>query len=277
MGALIVADVNDDLSDLTLTQARFMAAADDMPVLPPGPLRIAIVVDASDSVGEYLPSRIIALENARSYLQVMFDAGAEQALVLFFRGKDEFGDLGWFTNPETAAQAIAGIEHKAGFTQHQKWQKYLLDKIGKQPVHLVIPFSDAVEPRGRGNPNGDDLVELCKNAMRLRRGGCRMAWAYPGTIPNGCPIDRAGPHAEARIREMCGDNDGVPLNVTARDFLDRLRAALTEAVLRARGNVEGAQKLLPHLQAVPFDPVALGEAVPVGRCTSESADGGDPS
>jgi hypothetical protein len=205
----------------------------------------------------------------------LFDAGTE-ILILYFRGTNEFGNLGWFTDPEAAAQAIAGIEHAGGFTQHKKWQKYLIEEIRKQPVHLVIPYSDAVEPHGLGNLNGDDLVELCKNAMRLRRGGCRIAWAYPGTIPYGCPLDRAGPHAEERIREMCADNEGVVLNVTDPEFLNHLRKAVTEAALRARGDVEGAQKLLPHLQTVPFDLVAVGEGVPVGRCTSGSADGDDP-
>ena len=47
MRDLIVLDANDDLSALSLTQARVIAALDDIPVLPPGPPRIAVVVDAT--------------------------------------------------------------------------------------------------------------------------------------------------------------------------------------------------------------------------------------
>jgi hypothetical protein len=276
MGDLIVPSVHDDLSDVNnLNQARMIAALDDEPVLPPGPPRIAVVVDATSSMGEYLPSREVTLEKARSDLRVMFEAVPDlQVLILYFRGTDEFGNLvGWFTDPEAAAQAIAGIEHKPGFTQHDKVFKYLIEEIGKQPIHAVVFFTDAVELRGPGNPNGDDWVELCKDAMRLRRLGCRVAFAYKGTIPNGCPIDRAGPHAEQRIRELAADNVGVVLKVTDPKFADKLRTVTTEAALRAKGDSSSVQELLPDLRAVPFDLVAVGDEVPVGRCGAPGSAG----
>lgn len=265
MGDLIVANVHDDLTDLTLNQARRMAALDDEPVLPPGPPRIAIVIDATISAGEYLPSRELTLDKARSNLRPMFEAASGlQVLILYFRGK-LFGDLGWFTDPEQAAQAIADIKHEPGFTQHGRAFKYILQEAHKQPIHAAVIFTDAVELRGPGNPEGDDWNDLCKDAMRLRRLGCRVAVAYKGTIPGGCPFDRAGPHAEQRIRELAADNEGCVLNVTALDFVDRLRKVATEAVLRAKGDPAKAQALLPDLRAVPFDLAAVGEEVLIGR------------
>jgi hypothetical protein len=271
MGDLIVTSVCDDLSDLNLTQARMTAALDDMPVLPPGPPRIAVVVDATRSMGEYLPSREISLEAARNFLRPMFEAASDlQVLVLFFRGNGEFGSLGWFADPEAAAQAIAGIEHAGGYTQHRKAFRHIMEEARKQPIHAAVVFTDAVELRGRGNPEGDDWSDLCKDAMRLRRHGCRITFAYKGTIPNGCPIDRAGPHAEQRIRELAADNEGTVqlYRPTDPQFASRMREVATEAALRAKDDTDRAQKMLPHLRTVPFDLVAVGEEVPVGRCKS---------
>jgi hypothetical protein len=279
MRELTVLDHNDDLAGLSLTQARMMAALDDMPTLPPGPPRIAIVIDATISTGEFLPRREITLEKARAYFRAMFGAGSGlQVLILYFRGKDESGDLGWFTDPEPAAQAVADLKHAPGFTQHGRAFAQILQEAHKQPIHAAVVFTDAVELHGRGNSEGDDLTDLCKTMMRLRRAGCRIAFAYKGTIPNGCPIDRAGPHAEARIRELAADNEGVVLNVTDPKFADKLREVVTEAALRAKAD-DSAYALLPHLRTVPFDLTAVGEKVPVGRCSSASgsAGGNDPS
>lgn len=283
MRDLIVFDANDDLSDLGLTQARMIAALDDIPALPPGPPRIAIVIDATSSMNEDLPSRKITLEKARAVLRPMFEAASElQVLVLFFRGDGEFGSLGWFADAEAAAQAIAGVEHAPGWTQHGKTFRYLMDEARKRPIHAAVVFTDAVELRGRGNPNGDEWVDLCKDAMRLRRLGCRVTFAYKGSAPGGCPIDRAGPHAEERIRGLAGDNEGAVLlyNPANLEFINRLRRAATEAALRAKGD-RSAQTLLPDLRAVPFNLAAEKEEVLAGKCGSrgrqaESAGDSDP-
>lgn len=277
MRDVIVFDANDDLSDLNLTQARMIAALDDIPVLPPGPPRIAVVVDATSSMDEDLPSRK-TFEKARAVLRPMFEATSElQVLILFFRGADEFGSLGWFTDPEEAARTIANIEHAPGWTQHGKAFRYLTDEARKQPIHAAVIFTDAMELRGPGNPNGDERVGLCKDAMRLRRLGCKVTFAYKGSAPGGCPIDRAGPHAAERIRELAGDNEGVVLlyNPADPEFTNRLRKVATEAALRAKGDPGSAQALLPDLRAVPFDLVAVGEEVLTGKCGS--AGGNDPS
>ena len=281
MRDLIVFDANDDLSDLSLTQARMIAALDDIAALPPGPTRIAIVVDATNSMDEDLPSREITLEKARAVLRPMFEATSGlQVLILYFRGTDEFGSLGWFTDQEEAAQTIANIKHATGWTQHGKAFRYLIDEARKQPIHAAVIFTDAVELRGRGgrgNPNGDEWVGLCKDAMRLRRLGCRLAFAYKGSAPGGCPLDRAGPHAEERIRELAGDYERTFrfYNPADPEFTNRLRKVATEAALRANGDPGSAQALLPDLRAVPFDLVAVGEEVLAGKC--ESGCGNDPS
>ena len=267
MGDLIVPSVHDDLSDLNLTQARTISALDDMPVLPPGPPRIAIIVDATSSMTEHLPSRKITLEKARADLRPMFEAvSGLQVLVLFFRGDGEFASLGWFANAEAAAQAIASVEHAPGWTRHDQAFKHLLAEIRKQPIHAALVISDAVELRGRGNANGDVWDELCKDAMRLRRHGCRLSFIYKGTIPNGCPFDRAGPYAEQRIRELAADNEGTILNPADSEFTNKLRKVATDAALPAKGDVDGARALLP-----PFSLEAAGDEVLIGRCGS--ADG----
>ena len=77
MGELIThRDISDDLADLSLTQARMIAALDDMPALPPGPPRVAVVVDATSSMGKsrltgkpYLPARRITIEAAKNFLR----------------------------------------------------------------------------------------------------------------------------------------------------------------------------------------------------------------
>jgi hypothetical protein len=214
MGDLIVANVYDDLSDLTLTQARMTAALDDLPLLPKGPTRVVVVVDATISAGGFLPSREITLERARSCLRPMFEAAPGlQVQVVYFRGAGECQASRWFTDPEDVAQTIVGIQHAAGWTQHGKAFRHIMREAGKHPIHAAVIFTDAVELRSRGNPNGDDWDVLCKDAMRLRRLGCRVTIAYKGTIPGGCPFDRAGPHAEQRVRELAADNEGCVLNV----------------------------------------------------------------
>jgi hypothetical protein len=272
MGDLIVPSVHDDLSDLNLTQARTISALDDMPVLPPGPPRIAAIVDATSSMGEYLPVRKITIEEARNFLRPMFEAASGlQVLILFFRGDGEFGSLGWFADAEVAAQVIASIEFAAGWTQHDKAFKHLIEEIRKQPIHAAVVFTDAVELRGHGNANGDVWDELCKDAMRLRRHGCRLSFIYKGTIPNGCPFDRAGPYAEQRIRELAADNEGTILKPADSEFTNKLRKVATDAALRAKGDVDGARALLPDLRTIPFSLEAAGDEVLIGKCGS--ADG----
>jgi hypothetical protein len=61
------ADVpHDNLDNLTLTQARFEVELADAPVVPAGPPRITIVVDATSSMDEALPVRKITVGRGSS-------------------------------------------------------------------------------------------------------------------------------------------------------------------------------------------------------------------
>ena len=271
MNKLTVSDTgdSDDLSDLNLTQVRMIGALDGPPVSQPGPTRIAVVVDATTSSGEFLPSRKISVEAARKLLRPMFAATSElQVSILYFRGDGEFGSLGWFSNPEEAAQTIAGIQHKPGWTQHGTAFQHILAEAKKQPIQTALIITDAVEKRGPRNPDGDDLADLAKDAIRLKRAGCKLTFVYKGSIAGGCPLDRAGPHAEERIRELKQDNEGTVLLYDPSDpqFVKGLAEVATEAALRAKGDVRGARALLPHFQTIPLDLTAVGEAVLVGKC-----------
>ncbi len=268
MSDVTVPDIQDDLSELTLAQARLMTALDDAPVLPPGPPRIVVVVDATTSMGEYLPSRRVTLEAARQTVRAMFKATPQLEMqVVYFRG-DECGASRWFTDPEQAARTIAGIEHRPGWTQHGRAFRHIISEAKKQPIHAVVVLTDAVELRGRGNPNGDDLEDLCKDAMRLRRLGCAVTFAYKGSIPNGCPIDRAGPHAEERIREIATDNGGCVFVYNPADpkLANRFGEIATQAALAAKGDAVGAQKVLEHIRTVPFEMNVGEQVVPTRKC-----------
>ena len=135
-------------------------------------------------MGEYLPERKVTLEAARKFLRTMFAAaGGLQVQVVPFRGQPSK----WFTDPEEAAQWIAGIKHAPGWTQHGKAFAHIIREAKKQPIHAAVVFTDAVELRGPGNPDGDVMEDLCKDAMRLRRLGCTISFAYKGTIRERLP------------------------------------------------------------------------------------------
>jgi VWA domain containing CoxE-like protein len=265
---MTIQDTGDDLSELTLTQARLITALDDAPVLRPRPLRIVVVVDATTSMREYLPGRRVTLEAARETLRAMFVAASQlEVQVVYFRD-DECRASKWFTDPEEAARTIADIEHRPGWTQHERAFRHIIREATKQPIHAVVVLTDAVELRGPGNPNGDDFEALCKDAMRLRRLSCTVTFAYKGSVPNGCPIDRAGPHAEQRIQEIANDNGGCFFLYNPADpkLAKRFGEIATQASLGAKGDGAGAQALLQHLRAVPFEMNAVGEQVPTGKC-----------
>jgi hypothetical protein len=259
--------IRDDLSDLTLPQARMITALDDPAVVRPGPLRIAIVVDDTTSMGEFLPERKITLEAARRFLRAMFAAAGElQVQVVPFRGQPSE----WFDDPEKAARWIANIRHEPGWTQHGKAFDHVIREATRQPVHGVVDFTDAVELRGPGNLAGDVMEDLCKDAMRMKRLGCPLFFAYKGTIKGGCPIDRAGPHAEQRIKEISEDGGGYAFVYNPADPKadpKRFSEIATQAARAAKGDAVGAtQLLLEHHEAVPFDMPVVGEQVPSAKC-----------
>jgi hypothetical protein len=257
----------DDLSDLTLMQARMISALDDDPKVPPGPPRAVVVVDDTSSMGEFLPERKVTLEAARKSLRAMFAAASGlRVQVVPFRGQPSE----WFTDPEKAARMIAGIKQAPGWTQHGKAFAHIIREATKQPIHAAVVFTDAVELRGPRNPDGDVLENLCKDAMRMKRLGCTVTFAYKGSIENGCPIDRAGPHAWQRIQEIAEDGNGYAFVYNPADpkaDLKRFSEIATQAALAAKGDAVGAkQLLLEHHEAVPFDMTVVGEQVPSAKC-----------
>jgi len=260
---------DDDLADLNLMQARMIAALDDDPVVRPGPPRAVVVVDDTVSVGEYLPERKVTLEAARKFLYAMFAAAPGlRVQVVTFRGRPSE----WFPDPEEAAQWIGSIEHAPGWTRHGSAFAHIIREAKKQPIHAALVLTDAVELRGPGNPDGDVMADLSKDAIRLKRVGCTISFAFKGIIKNGCPIDRAGPHAEQRIKEIAEDNGGAFFlyNPADPEFTKRFGEIAAQAALTAKGDAAGARLLLEHLQAVPFDMNVVGEQVPSAKCASEN-------
>jgi hypothetical protein len=201
----------------------------------------------------------------------MFAAAAGlQVQIVSFRGQPSK----WFTNPEEAAQWIASIKHEPGWTQHKKVFEHIIREAKEKPIHAAIVLTDAVELRGRGNPDGDVMEDLAKNAMRMKRLGCTVNFGYKGTIKGGCPIDRAGPHAEQRIKELAEDGGGCSFlyDPANPEFAKRFGEIATQAALAARGDAAGAQLLLEHRLAVPFEVNVVGEVVNA-KCTSAPASG----
>ncbi len=145
---------------------------------------------------------------------------------------------------------------------------HIIREAKKQPIHAALVLTDAVELRGPGNPDGDVMEDLSKDAIRLKRVGCTISFAFKGIIKNGCPIDRAGPHAEQRIKEIAEDNGGAFFlyNPADPEFTKRFGEIAAQAALTAKGDAAGARLLLEHLQAFPFDMNVVGEQVPSAKC-----------
>src|SRR2546430_12209413 len=146
---------DDDLSGVTLMQARLITALDSDPAPRPGPPRIIISLDCTTSMGEYLPGRPLTLKAARAHVRPLFEkagaAGLEVQFV-YFRGYDEHSSRPreclaskWFTEPEALARAMAAVEHAPGWTQHNRVFKHVIREAEKHPVHELIVITDAYE------------------------------------------------------------------------------------------------------------------------------------
>ncbi len=273
--------VNDDFTNVTLPQARLIAALDSDPAPRAGPPRIIISLDATTSMGEYLASRKLTLEAARHIVLPMFEnaraAGLEVQLV-YFRGDDQRADQPrecraskWFRDPEELARAMAAVEHWPGWTQHNRVLQHVLRQAEKGPVHELVIITDAFEQRGLRRPDGDSLDEVCMDAMRQRRLGTKITAAYKGTIRGGCPLDRAGVSAEQAFRMIAEDNNGACFLYKPGDpnITKQFGELAAHAALQAQGDAAGAQVLLANLQSVPFEMDPVGEQVPSDRCATE--------
>jgi len=284
---------DDDLSGVTLMQARFITALDSNPAPRPGPPRIIISLDCTSSMGEYLPSRKLDLYAIRRIVRPMFEqagaAGLEVQFV-YFRGDDEHSSRPrvcqasmWFTDPEELTRAMAAVEHAPGWTQHNRVFKHVIKEAEKRPVHELVIITDAYEgPAGRQDlaiveaprsrrlrrPHGDVLEEGCIDAMRLRRLGVKITVAYKGTIRHGCPLDRAGVGAEQAFQEITEDNNGSVFlyDPADPDMVERFREVAAHAERMAKADMAGAQVLLEHMQSVPFEMDPVKDVEPISKC-----------
>ncbi len=238
-----------------------------------GPPRVVIALDATTSMGEYLPERKLMIEAARAIAYPMFEKIGPGGLaqVVFFRGADEMQATQWLSNPEVVARAIAKVEHKGGWTQHNRTLAHVIREAEKHPIDEVVVISDAFEQRREHRPNGDILDDAIDQAAQLRALGVNLSIGYKGTVPGGCPLDRAGPSAEEAFYRIAKANGGscfVFNPKKAGAAAKRFGEIAAHAALKVKGDTAGAQVMLEHLQSVPFDmgAVEVDDVVPIRKC-----------
>jgi hypothetical protein len=240
---------------------------------PDGPPRVVIALDATTSMGEYLPERKLTIEAARAIAYPMFEKIGPGGLaqVVFFRGADEMQATQWLPNAESLARAIAKVEHKGGWTQHNRALAHVIHEAEKHPIDEVVVISDAFEQRRGHRPNGDILDDAIGQAAQLRALGVNISIGYKGTVRGGCPLDRAGPDAEEAFYQIAKANGGKcfvfnpkKAGAAAKQFGE----IAAHAALRVKGDTAGAQVMLEHLQSVPFDmgAVEVDDVVPLRKC-----------
>jgi hypothetical protein len=243
----------------------------------PGPTRMIISLDATSSMGEFLPDRKLDLEAFRSIVRPMFEkAGAAglEVQLMYFRGDDRFGNREcrvskWFRDPEELTRAMARIKPAAGWTQHNRVLERTIREAEKHPIQELVVISDAFEERGPCRPDGDILDDARVHAAQLRALGVKITVAYRGTIVGGCPLDRAGPHAEEAFRSIVRENDGSLFLLDPAKparVVEHIALVAAHAELVAKGDAAGAQLLLQHIVRVPFTMDPVGEQVPHAEC-----------
>jgi hypothetical protein len=107
------------------------------------------------------------------------------------------------------------------------------------------------------------------HAARLRDLGVKLVVGYKGTIQNGCPLDRAGPSALRAFRDITQENGGYVFPFDSTTAAERFAEIAKQVALAAKGDVIGVQKLIEHMQTVPFE-MTVGEQVPTARCAAQS-------
>jgi hypothetical protein len=100
----------------------------------------------------------------------------------------------------------------------------------------------------------------------LRNLGVTISFAYKGSIRGGCPLDRAGISAEEAFRDIAEENGGVCFLLNPGDLAERFGEIAAQAMLVAKGDATGAQLLLEHRQAVPFEMNVVDERLPSAKC-----------
>ena len=243
--------------------------------------RIILALDCTTSMGEFIEARKITAEVATTMAKALFEkagrAGLEVQLVYFRGNGDEQSSRQprqfrvskkWYTTPEELARAIAAIDHWPGWTQHCRVLRHAFAEAEKQAVQELVMITDAFEERTPLRPEGDDLLAARVHARRLRDLGVKIVAGYKGTIRGGCPLDRAGVSAEQAFQDITDENGGYCFLLNPEELAERFGDVATQAVLVAKGDTAGAQVLLEHLRAVPFEMETnvIGEQVPSARC-----------
>jgi hypothetical protein len=229
-----------------------------------GPARIILGIDATSSMGEFLPERKITAEAATAIAQAL---SGLQVQVAYFRGDGEKGSAKrprqfrvsdkWYTEPTELARAITAIEHWPGWTQHCRLLRHAVAEAEKHPVQSLVLISDAFEQQTPLRPQGDDLEAARVHAGRLRGLGVQIIAGFKGIIRGGCPLNRAGIYADRAFHEIV-DQNGYSFLFEPKELPERFSEIATAATLAVKGDAIGAQRLLQHLRTVPFDMV-VGE------------------
>jgi hypothetical protein len=237
----------------------------------PGPPRIVISLDATSSMGEFLPDRKLDFEAYLGIAQPMFTkASGLLVRFVYFRGT-ECRVSRWFSNPMELARSMASVQSAPGWTQHNRVFERVIREAEEVPIQELVVISDAFEERGPHRPDGDVLEDARVQATQLRGLGVKVTVAYRGTITGGCPLDRAGPRAEECFRDIVKANEGSmfllhPANL--RHAVEHITQVVAHAELQAKGDAAGAKVLLEHMQAVPFSMDPVGEQVPNAKCNA---------
>ena len=204
--------------------------------------RIILALDATTSMGEFIPARRLHRRRLTTIANALFaKAGSAglQVKLAFFRGDDRSPQAAatiailtsGTTTPEELARAIAAIEHWPGWTQHCRLLRHVAEEAEKHAIQELVIVSDAFEKRTPLRPQGDDLRAALIHAKRLRDLGVTVSVGFRGIIRGGCPLDRAGISAEQAFRDIAEENGGACFlfdrrtsqNASARSQIGRAR------------------------------------------------------
>jgi hypothetical protein len=257
---------------------RMLFGPEQRPAQAQGCPRIVLAIDATSSMGEFIPARKVTPEAAATIAGALFAKAGSAGLhvkLAFFRGDDRYSKQPrqlcvpdkWYDSAEELARAIAAIEHWSGWTQHCRLLRHVTEEAEKLAIQDLVIISDAFEERTPRRPQGDDLKAALIHAKRLRDLGVTITVGFRGVIRGGCPLDRAGVSAEEAFRDIAEANGGAVFLFDPAHLGERFTEIAERAALAAKGDAVGAQALLQHLRTVPFDFV-VGEQEHVG-CGTE--------
>jgi hypothetical protein len=268
-----VQKATQSLAEMMLFGAEAPPCVEDHP-------SIILAIDYTSSMGpERIEERRITAEAARSIAYSLLAQLGTQVLLAFFRGDGhdrsakhprqlKFSKV-WYSAPEELAQAIMKIEHWAGWTQHCRLLRHVVEEANKRAIQRVVIISDAFEQQTPLRPDGDDLLAARVHARRLRNLGTEVVFGFKGIIRGACPLDRAGVNAEQAFRDIASEAGGYVFPFDPATIADRFAEIATQAAFAAKGDAAGPQKLLEHLQSAPFE-MTVGEQVPNSKCQSQS-------